>query len=222
MADATSRPGRLLEPGRAVNDYLAALLQECPAIPLAEPDADRAPSPRHGITPDAASGEHDPDSTVAAWAYPEFQAQLFRVGGLRLAIPVAKLHGVVPRCDQIRAQPDRPDWCHGLLSYQGRTVRVIDTAALVLPAERRALIADSQGGYVLIVGDGGWGLTCHGVEEVVPLAWDEIKWRSRQGKRPWLAGTALGRMCAVLDTEAFAALFGIEPGATTAPGLARG
>lgn len=198
MASGASRPGALLEPHRALADYLAVLLQESPDVPLAA---------ESGIVP-SPSGGPGPDSTVAAWAYPEFQAQLFKVGRLRLAVPVIKLHAVVPWCDEVRAQPNQPSWCHGLLSYQGRTVWVIDTAALVLPADRRDLMGGDQEGYILIVGDGCWGLTCHSVEEVVPLAWDEVKWRSRRGRRAWLAGTALGQMCAVLDTEAFADLVG--------------
>ncbi|MDN5870576.1 MAG: chemotaxis protein CheW [Nitrococcus sp.] len=149
-----------------------------------------------------------PDSAVAAWAYPEFQAQLFKVGRLRLALPVSKLHAVVPWCDGIQVQPDQPTWCHGLLSYQGREVRVIDTATLVLPADRTTLKGHDHEGFILIAGDGCWGLACHEVEEVVPLTWEEVKWRSERGRRRWLAGTVLEQMCAVLDIDALADLVG--------------
>lgn len=198
MASGVSRPGELLEPHRALDDYLTGLLQESPDGPSAEP----------GIVPEPPTGEPGPDSALAAWAYPKFQAQLFKVGRLRLALPVIKLHAVVPWCDGIQAQPNQPSWCHGLLSYQGREVRVIDTATLVLPADRTMLMGHDREGFILIVGDGCWGLACHGVEEVMSLAWDEVKWRSRRGRRRWLAGTVLERMCAVLDIDALTDLVG--------------
>jgi purine-binding chemotaxis protein CheW len=31
-----------------------------------------------------------------------------------------------------------------------------------------------------------------------------VRWRTAQGKRPWLAGTISARLCALLDTDALA------------------
>ncbi len=191
MADELP-PEELLEPRRALQEYLTVLLREEPVD---------SPS-------DASGNEPDSSRRVAAWSHPEFEVQLFKVGGLQLAVPVDKLHNVLPWDTGIQSQPEQPEWCHGLMRYQGRAVWVIDTAVLVLPPERLELIPHCRPAYILIVGDGCWGLACHDVEEVVSLAQDEVKWRSERGRRPWLAGTALRRGCAVLDSDAFAKLIG--------------
>lgn len=195
MADELP-PAGLLEPRRALHEYLTVLLRE-----------ERIDSPA-GAAERAPADESDSSRRVTAWTHPEFEVQLFKVGGLQLAVPVDGLHEVVPWSAGIEPQPNQPDWCHGLLSYRGRAVWVIDTAALVLPPDRRELIPNCRPAYILIVGDGCWGLACHDVEAVVSLARDEVKWRGERGRRPWLAGTALGRGCAVLDGDAFAELLG--------------
>lgn len=185
----------------------AEVADDPPVMP--EADSGAMAEPATPAKPPPAGSGLECNSMVPSWAYPEFQAQLFTVGRLRLAVPVVKLCSVIPWCDGIEVQPDQPSWCHGLLREQDRMVRVIDTAELVMPADRRgALAATGNSGYILIVGDGCWGLACNDVGEVVSLSWDEVKWRSQRGTRPWLAGTVLGRMCAVLDTQAFAEMFG--------------
>ena len=61
---------------------------------------------------------------------------------------------------------------------------------------------------MLVVGDGAWGLACHGIGEVLKLGGQDVKWRTAKGKRPWLAGTVLGHLCALVDTEAFGDMSG--------------
>jgi purine-binding chemotaxis protein CheW len=155
-------------------------------------------------TADAAS-----DSGLPDWAEPDFQALLFQVARLNLAVPLVKLHSVVPWEDAaVSAMPNQPPWCHGVFRYRDRNVTVIDTGRLVLPDDRREELEaqEAEPEKILIVGDGRWGLACRTVGEVVRLTPDEVKWRSGGGKRPWLAGTVLGRLCALMDTEAFAAM----------------
>ena len=197
MSDQPMDQGGLLPACRALDDYLDVLLQESAA--RAPEEAARVP-----CSPVEAS---DSERRVADWAYPEFQAQLFAVGKLQLAVPLNKLQGVVAWNDAVEWQTGQPSGCLGSLSYQERAVWVIDTAALVLPPERRELMPSLQPDYILIVGNGAWGLACHSVGEVIRLAWDEVNWRRHRGGRPWLAGTALRRGCALLDCDGFAEFF---------------
>lgn len=184
--DAVSTPGQTSRPiGARV------------ALPQASPIAETDPP----VTEAAASGERIPD-----WAAQDFQALLFHVGRLSLAVPLIKLHSVIPWTDGISALPNQPEWCHGALRYRDRNMVVIDTARLVLPADRQDELTDDEAekAHILVVGDGRWGLACRTVGEVIRLRPDEVKWRGAGSQRPWLAGTVLGRLCALMDTGAFA------------------
>ncbi|MBA1149564.1 chemotaxis protein CheW [Ectothiorhodospiraceae bacterium WFHF3C12] len=144
------------------------------------------------------------EAEVPEWAEPDFQALIFHVGGLKLAVPLVKLHSVVPWEEQVTPMPNQPGWCHGLFNYRGHNVRVVDTAALVLPADKRAEAAADTPEQILVVGDGRWAMSCTRVGDVVRLKPGEVKWRTARGQRPWLAGTVREKLCAVMDTEAFA------------------
>jgi purine-binding chemotaxis protein CheW len=49
----------------------------------------------------------------------------------------------------------------------------------------------------------GWhsGLIADGLSHVLMLEPDEVRWRSERSRRPWLAGTAIEAMCAILDID---------------------
>jgi purine-binding chemotaxis protein CheW len=38
---------------------------------------------------------------------------------------------------------------------------------------------------------------------VISLRPEDVKWRGSQGRRPWLAGTVIQQMCALLEVDAF-------------------
>lgn len=161
-------------------------------------------------TPDAvdASCAEPLAGGVPGWAEAPFQALLFKVSGLTLAVPLAELSGVQTwRDSTVTPMLGRIEWYLGLMSYRGRQVPVVDTAQLVLPPDRLAnLLANSEErlGHVVFIQDGAWGLACDSVEDVISLDHDEVKWRSSRSKRRWLAGTVLEHMCAIIDPAAFA------------------
>ena len=141
------------------------------------------------------------------WAESKFQCLLFEVGGLSLAVPLVKLNGVIPWTENVVETPNQTDWYLGVLMNHGNKVEVIDTAVMVLPAEHRQEMAAEPAerlSHILLVDDQRWGLACDSIGEVVWLSEDDVKWRSNKTKRPWLLGTAVEHMCAVMDTEAFA------------------
>lgn len=142
------------------------------------------------------------------WAEGDFQCLLFRVAGLTLAVPLARLNGVVPWDDgNLAEMPNHRAWFLGLSEHHGQRVKLIDTAAVVLPAERYAQLGPADSGRltkVVMIDDHRWGLACEDVGEVITLTAEAVKWRTEKGRRPWLAGTVIEHMCALLDTEAFA------------------
>ena len=46
----------------------------------------------------------------------------------------------------------------------------------------------------------------HQVSRSIRLDPSEVKWRSQRTQRPWLAGTVIEHMCALLDVAALAEL----------------
>ena len=147
------------------------------------------------------------EATTPEWADSPFQCLLFNVGGLALAVPLVRLNGVIPWSENVVETPNQTDWYLGVLMNHGHKVQVIDTAMMVLPAEHRVDMPaepEERLSHILLVDDQKWGLACDSIGDVVWLNKDEVKWRSNKTKRPWLLGTAVDHMCAVMDTEAFA------------------
>lgn len=145
------------------------------------------------------------------WAESRFQCLLFQVGGLSLAVPLVKLNGVISWSEKVVETPNQTDWYLGVLMNLGNKVEVIDTAVMVLPPEHRKELSAEPSerlSHILLVDEQRWGLACDSIGEVVWLNKDDVKWRSNKTKRPWLLGTAIDHMCAVMDTEAFAEMLG--------------
>lgn len=145
------------------------------------------------------------------WAQGEFQCLLFRVAGLTLALPLAKLNGVLPwDAGIVTPMPNHRPWFLGLREHLGHQVKLIDVAKVVLPPERAA--AEYDLGKVILIDDGRWGLAVSEVAEVITLSAEAVKWRKREtaagDSRAWLAGTVIERMCALIDSEAFAGMLG--------------
>ncbi len=160
------------------------------------------------VTPDvvtASAGEVS--GGIPDWAEGKFQCLLFKVSGLTLAVPLVKLNSVMPWPEKINETPNRTDWYLGLVSSHGQNVKVIDTALMVLPENRRqSLVGDAaeRFSHILLVDDYNWGLACDAIGDVIWLSADDVKWRQNKQQRPWLAGTAIKQMCALMDTEVFA------------------
>ncbi|TGG96101.1 chemotaxis protein CheW [Natronospirillum operosum] len=138
-----------------------------------------------------------------AWAEQRFDCLLFKVDGLALAVPMVLLGTIQPIARELTPLFGQPDWFLGLLPLgEGRNIRVIETARLVMPERYRPGASD---GLKYAVGIHGcdWALACHEVVGSITLNPDEVKWRSERTRRPWLAGTVVDHMCALIDLEAF-------------------
>lgn len=146
-----------------------------------------------------------------SWGEGSFQAMLFKVSGLTLAVPLVELNGVQEwRSSPLTPMPGHVVWYLGLTTYRDHSVPVIDTARFVLPANRQFKLdgveAADRLNRIVFIGDGQWGLACDEVQEVITLTPEQVKWRSQGSSRPWLAGTVIERMCALIDPQAFAAM----------------
>lgn len=233
----------MLDQQLALSAYLQALLRPAPEAVVAEAEAVPALATGAETTPVAipetslaeevtttvsdkgeleSPQESAPVPAAAAMAYPdwaqgEFQCLLFRVAGLTLALPLARLNGVMPwDAAAVTAMPNHQPWFLGLREHLGHQVKLIDVAKVILPPERwpqTGSDADAQAyGKVILIDDGRWGLVCSEVAEVIVLSHEAVKWRKREscraGSRPWLAGTVIDHMCALIDSDVFAGMLG--------------
>ncbi|MBM3108484.1 chemotaxis protein CheW [Pseudomonas sp. P66] len=156
-----------------------------------------------------ASDQPVPPATVdgrPAWAAEPFECLLFDVAGLTLAVPLVCLGSIYSLAGhELTPLFGQPDWFLGILPSQGGNLKVLDTARWVMPDRYRE---DFRQGlqYVISVQGYEWGLAVHQVSRSLRLDPNEIKWRSQRGQRPWLAGTVIEHMCALLDVAELAEL----------------
>jgi purine-binding chemotaxis protein CheW len=146
-----------------------------------------------------------------AWAAEPFECLLFDVAGLTLAVPLVCLGSIYPLAGhELTPLFGQPEWFLGILPSQAGNLKVLDTARWVMPDRYRD---DFKQGlqYVISVQGYEWGLAVHQVSRSLRLDPNEIKWRSHRGQRPWLAGTVIEHMCALLDVASLAEL--IDSGA---------
>ena len=147
-----------------------------------------------------------PDDGRPAWAAEPFECLLFDVAGLTLAVPLVCLGSIYSLAGrELTPLFGQPDWFLGILPSQSGKLNVLDTARWVMPERYRDDFREGLQ-YVISVQGHEWGLAVHQVSRSLRLHPNEIKWRSQRGQRPWLAGTVIEHMCALLDVEQLAEL----------------
>jgi purine-binding chemotaxis protein CheW len=146
------------------------------------------------------------------WAQGPFECLLFEVAGLTLAVPLVCLGSIYPlEGQELTPLFGQPDWFLGILPCQAGNLKVLDTARWVMPDRYHD---DFRKGlqYVISIQGYEWGLAVHQVSRSIRLDPNEVKWRTQRTQRPWLAGTVIEHMCALLDIASLAEL--IASGAT--------
>jgi len=230
MSYSDKKDPQLMEQQSAVMSYLEDLLKEVPETIVEEiPDNVVKVFPKQvqpvevletpvtqTVSPEAqeevvAQPPSEEAQAPAAQAYPdwaedEFQCLMFKVVGISMAVPLARLNGVIPWNNNLTPMPGHSDAFLGLLRHLDKNVKVMDTAKVILPAEQLQQLdtEDERINKILLMDEGRWGLACDDVGEVITLKKDEVRWRTASGRRPWLAGTISERLCALLDTEVLA------------------
>lgn len=140
------------------------------------------------------------------WAEGPFECLLFDVAGLTLAVPLVCLGSIYPlEGQELTPLFGQPDWFLGILPCQAGNLKVLDTARWVMPDRYRD---DFRQGLQFVISIQGyeWGLAVHHVSRSIRLDPSEVKWRSQRTQRPWLAGTVIEHMCALLDIASLAEL----------------
>ncbi len=140
------------------------------------------------------------------WAQGPFECLLFDVAGLTLAVPLVCLGSIYPlEGQELTPLFGQPDWFLGILPCQAGNLKVLDTARWVMPDRYRD---DFRQGLQFVISIQGyeWGLAVHHVSRSIRLDPSEVKWRSQRTQRPWLAGTVIEHMCALLDIASLAEL----------------
>ncbi len=148
-------------------------------------------------------------SAYPDWASAGFECLLFYVGGIKLAVPLVLLGGIYRIDKDLTPLFGQPDWFLGLYprnTMDGQqNLRVVHTSRWVMP-EKKTPDLDPINHYVISLGDSEWGLLSHQLSDSIRLMPDQVKWRTETSKRPWLAGTVIDHMCAILDVTSMVTL----------------
>lgn len=137
------------------------------------------------------------------WAEARFECLLFHVGGLKMAVPLVELGGIQKSdYEKVTKIFSQPDWFIGVSSVNDLRIRTVDTARWVMPNHYKGELHDSFK-FIIQLDRSNWGLACEDVAEAISLEPSDVKWRSDRSKRPWLAGTVIKHMCAILDVQGF-------------------
>jgi purine-binding chemotaxis protein CheW len=138
------------------------------------------------------------DNGLPPWAQTAFDALLFQVSGLTLAVPLIALGQIQPLTDELTPLFGQADWFMGLQPTPAGKIRTVNTAKFVMP-ERYDESFVKTAKYVVSINGVPWGLAVDSVNQPIRLNPEDVKWRSERSKRPWLAGTVKAHMCALLD-----------------------
>ena len=141
------------------------------------------------------------------WAQQPFECLLFRSGGLMLAAPLVELGSIYPMVvDDLTNVFGQTSWFMGLQPLKEYNARAIDTAMVVMPERYREPMRSAYR-FLLTLHGSDWGLSVDEVVNSVVLNPDNVRWRGQRSKRPWLAGTVVEQMCALLDVSQLAWMF---------------
>lgn len=147
---------------------------------------------------------------IPDWGNRVFQAMVFKVGELSLAVPLVELAGVVEWRPDPADNIDVNGFYLGRQPHAGQSVMVFDVARFIFPAERfEALCCPepySRISRIILIDKGKIGLACDEVFEVISIQPDQVNWRSEKTRRKWLAGTMLEQLTVVLDARTMAEL----------------
>ncbi|MCJ8167924.1 CheW domain-containing protein [Atopomonas sediminilitoris] len=196
-------------------------LKAAQPLPQVEPPVLKAPAPAMPETPPVVAApkvEYKPEPAPVLeaappkpskarrdWAEDPFECLLFEVGKLTLAVPLVSLGSIYPLSTELTPLFGQPKWFMGILPSQVGNLKVVNTGLWVMPERYDESLKDSYS-YVISIEGYDWGLAVTNVRESIRLDPSEVKWRSDNGQRPWLAGTVIAHMCALVDVSELAGL----------------
>lgn len=147
----------------------------------------------------------DAPPTRPDWSGQPFECLIFTVAGLQLAVPLVLLGAIHRIEEEIRPIPGSPRWYMGIRPGSDHNLRVVDTAEWIM-AGRVPPNARENYRFVIRLDDSDWGLACDNVAQSFTLDPEQVRWRTARSQRPWLAGTVIDHMCALIDVRTMANL----------------
>ncbi len=194
-----------------------ARVAEKPAVPLRAEAPVKVPETLVPETPEisepvaktvaatAIDAGSDEPPTRPDWSENPFECLIFTVAGLQLAVPLVLLGAIHRIEEEIRPIPGSPRWYMGIRPDRDHNLRVVDTAEWIMAGRVPPAARDSYR-FVIRLDDSEWGLACDDVAQSFTLKPDQVRWRTARSKRPWLAGTVIDHMCALIDVRTMAHL----------------
>ncbi|MDB9894636.1 chemotaxis protein CheW [Reinekea sp.] len=198
--DALLHDATAIDPERTGYQNLARQVGDggATSVPSATP-----PQPEIALSSAAAPLFDWPGRGQPAWARQRFDCLVFTVNGLKLAVPLRMLSTIYTVDKKLTPLFDQPSWFLGLLpGHQGQSVRVVDTALMVMP-ERNQPKTKAWVRFAIGVHDSDWAFAAQGIKGSISLVPEAVKWRTQRTSRPWLAGTVISELCALVDPDAF-------------------
>lgn len=218
-------PQQIVQQQLALDAYLSTLLDEVPEAVSTdeqpriiakqrektnEPEAPRIAVARPMLQPlqnelvalEKPAKVH-PLSVMPDWAQHEFQALFFKVDHLILATPLVDLSRTIKIDRKPGKIPGQPSWFMGLLDENDSRIGVLDTGQLIfgkLRGSQRDLEAKPFK-CILITQDKRWGLACDEILSIGKLKPDKVRWRTSRQKKPWLIGTVIEELTAIIDLQ---------------------
>jgi len=199
----------------SVSDVQENIFQAEPEIIVEDELEDDISLEDYGVTEDIADSSEETETELTensgwangkpVWAQERFECLLFNVKGLTLAVPLAELGGIHKREKDLTPLFGQPSWFLGIMRNNQMNIGMVDTAQWVMPEYINGTHSTDYR-FAIHIHNSEWGLACDEVAEAISLDPEEVKWRTSLGRRPWLAGTVVGHMCALIDVAAFARL----------------
>lgn len=187
-----------------------------PAVEVSEPEVNTAPvvdEPAPEVVEQVETVTEKPKTlrypNAPEWAQEAFDVLLFDVCGLKLAVPMESLGRIIKVEHETNHLIGRPDWFIGAYSEAEQRLFVVDTAKYIMP-EKGFNLEEEGFDHIVQLQRTQWTLACKNVHTTVRLEPDQVKWRSAQGKRKWLAGTVVEHMCGLLHVDSLVELLSGE------------
>jgi purine-binding chemotaxis protein CheW len=126
----------------------------------------------------------------------EFPALFFTISGITFAVPLTDLGGI-HQLQKVTPLFGKPEWFSGVMTHRDTQLNVVDGTRWFMPNH----VNNEDYQYLVMLGETQWGIECHKLIGTETLRYDQIKWRDKPGKRPWLAGMVKEKMCALLHVQ---------------------
>ena len=140
---------------------------------------------------------------IPKWAENGFSALKLYAAGMSFYVPISYVSGIKKVKQKFTASYDKPDWLLGSLVLKRKSVTVINTGKLVSQDLEKNNYPPhpDQNEYVILLGDGSYGLSCDSIAEVTQMAVKDIHWKMKNASQRWMLGTCVNEMAALLDAR---------------------